>query len=68
LKKDLRDHNSCTVEEGREVASAAGARAYLECSAKTQENLHEVFNEAIRVALGGGNRRIASASGCCRLL
>ncbi len=34
---------------GENIAKKVGAARYLECSAKTQENLKEVFDECIQV-------------------
>jgi Ras-related C3 botulinum toxin substrate 1 len=39
------------TEQGRKLADEIGAAAFVECSARTQDNLTLVFNEAIRVAL-----------------
>ncbi len=38
--------------EGESMAREIGAKSYMECSAKTQENLKEVFDEVCRVHLG----------------
>ena len=61
LKKDLRDNfanekadpNSQPIssEQGQKVANEIGARYYLECSAKTKENINEVFEQAVRAVL-----------------
>ncbi len=48
------------TEEGMSVAKGISAIRYLECSAKTQEGLHNVFNEAIRGVISPpGNKRIS---------
>jgi len=41
-----------TVEQGSAVARAIGAR-YMECSAKTGEGVHEVFNAALKESIKG---------------
>lgn len=38
--------------EGEQVAREIGARRYLECSAKTRSGVAEVFDAALREALG----------------
>ncbi|KAK0514468.1 hypothetical protein JMJ35_003085 [Cladonia borealis] len=40
-----------TPEQGEEVKKKIGARHYLECSAKTNEGVREVFEHATRAAL-----------------
>lgn len=40
-----------TYEEGLSVAQKIGAYKYLECSARTQEGVKEVFEHATRAAL-----------------
>jgi GTPase SAR1 family protein len=40
-----------TSEQGKRMAEAIGAGAFIECSARTQHNLTHVFDEAIRLAL-----------------
>lgn len=40
-----------TTDEGQAVAQKIGALKYLECSAKTQEGVKEVFEHATRAAL-----------------
>jgi len=49
-----------TREQGENMAKEIGAKAYLECSAYTQEGLKRVFEEAIRAVISPGN---ASNSG-----
>lgn len=53
-KSDLRDANNVMLvskEEGQEMADRIGAWRYVECSAKTRQNIHEVFDFAARAAL-----------------
>eukprot|EP00123_Amoebidium_parasiticum_P001721 comp12883_c0_seq1/m.8072 comp12883_c0_seq1/g.8072 ORF comp12883_c0_seq1/g.8072 comp12883_c0_seq1/m.8072 type:complete len:197 (-) comp12883_c0_seq1:650-1240(-) len=56
LKKDLRGNPATAAKEvspekGQEVADEIGAAAYVECSAKTDENVGVVLEKAIRTAL-----------------
>jgi len=44
-----------TREQGENMAKEIGAKAYLECSAYTQEGLKRVFEEAIRAVISPGN-------------
>ena len=41
--------NIVTMEEAQAVADKLNAGGCYQCSAKTQENLHDVFNAAINV-------------------
>ncbi len=41
-------------EEGTALAREIGARAYMECSARTGLGVREIFDEAMRAALRGG--------------
>ncbi|KAH9314917.1 hypothetical protein KI387_023544, partial [Taxus chinensis] len=59
-KLDLREdenlaENVCsipiTTAQGEELRKKIGASAYIECSAKTQQNIKAVFDEAIRVVI-----------------
>ncbi|KAH7284956.1 hypothetical protein KP509_33G003900, partial [Ceratopteris richardii] len=61
IKLDLRDDKqffldhpgvvAITTAFGEELQKQIGAAAYVECSAKTQQNVKAVFNAAIRVVL-----------------
>ena len=42
-------------EQAREVARSLGAHSYVECSALCRKGLREVFNQAIRAAVGSTN-------------
>ncbi|XP_025108462.1 rho-related GTP-binding protein RhoA-B-like isoform X1 [Pomacea canaliculata] len=53
-KKDLRDDpvtraDLVSSEKGKAMAERIGAAAYVECSAKTNEGVHEVLKTAVRV-------------------
>jgi len=68
-KKDLRydpktveelrrtNQRPVTEQEGLAVAQKIGATKYLECSAKTNEGVREVFEVATRAALVAGKRK-----------
>ena len=63
LKKDLRhdenvikelkktNQHPVTFEEGLQIATKINAYKYLECSAKSNDGVHEVFEHATRAAL-----------------
>nr|ANM86172.1 Rac-like GTP-binding protein RAC1 [Stygiella incarcerata] len=77
LKKDLRDDPTVLEKlaaknaepispaAGSKLAEQIGALHYLECSAKTQEGLKEVFDKAIEVAL---NPKKKKKKGGCSML
>lgn len=53
-KLDLKEAGKgVTTEDGERMKETIGAKAYIECSAKTQENLKQVFDEAIQIVLKG---------------
>lgn len=65
LRKSSKNKESCvSTNEGQSVAESIGARKYVECSAKTQEHLHEVFNEAIRCVVAPPNSIRSNLRGC----
>ncbi|XP_060567607.1 transforming protein RhoA-like [Ruditapes philippinarum] len=45
------------VEDGRAMAARIGAFSYLECSARTNDGVREVFEEATRAALLGKKKK-----------
>ena len=45
---------STTGKEGRRLAKTIAAQGFFECSARTQDNLETVFDEAIRTAMKHG--------------
>ena len=50
MKKDLQVDGQIS-EDGRAMAERIGAYAYVECSAKLNEGVREVFETAARAAL-----------------
>ncbi|KAK2449961.1 RAC [Trifolium repens] len=40
-----------TTEQGEELLKLIGATCYIECSSKTQQNVKEIFNAAIRMVI-----------------
>jgi Ras-related C3 botulinum toxin substrate 1 len=86
MKSDLRDIVAANPDEwkakgmepvpeakGLEMKKAINARAYIECSAKMQINLKEVFEQAIKVVLhpeeaaDEKGAKAESSGGCCEL-
>lgn len=61
------DERPISEDEGRSAAEAAGAFAYIECSALTQKNLKDVFDAAIMAALKGleAGQQNNSSRRCC---
>ncbi|XP_059565922.1 rho-related GTP-binding protein RhoD [Myotis daubentonii] len=45
-----------TYHRGQEMARSVRAVAYLECSARLRENVHAVFQKAVKVALSSRSR------------
>ena len=74
LKKDLRDSDGRTgtrylrPSDGHNIAKEIGAIRYLECSSKTQEGLHDVFNEAIRGVVMPAKNPIFSCLSRCVII
>lgn len=57
------DHkHPVTSQEGREMAQKVGACAFLECSAKTNEGVTEVFQAATRAALAYQRKKNTACS------
>ncbi|KAG0419892.1 Ras-like GTP-binding protein Rho1 [Dictyocoela roeselum] len=70
LKKDIRDNPEfdqsrvASVKDGEEAAHAINAIKFLECSAKANINVTEVFMEAAKYVFNK-KKRSASCWGCC---
>eukprot|EP01130_Rhizamoeba_saxonica_P008842 TRINITY_DN3581_c0_g1_i1.p1 TRINITY_DN3581_c0_g1~~TRINITY_DN3581_c0_g1_i1.p1 ORF type:complete len:210 (+),score=45.80 TRINITY_DN3581_c0_g1_i1:26-655(+) len=56
-KSDYRDSGGdlISIQEGKDLANSLGAYAYIECSALTQANLNEVFDETVRCVINPGS-------------
>ncbi|KAJ3194953.1 GTP-binding protein Rho1 [Irineochytrium annulatum] len=69
-KKDLRSDlaradelkarglNFTTTQKGKQMAKDIGAYRYVECSARTQEGVRDVFNHAARASISRGARKV----------
>jgi Ras-related C3 botulinum toxin substrate 1 len=87
MKSDLRDIVAANPEEwkskgmepvpqskGEDMKKVINAQAYIECSAKMQINLKEVFEQAIKVVLHppaantGKEQSNEGGGGCCELV
>ncbi|KAL8542628.1 hypothetical protein ACS0TY_003490 [Phlomoides rotata] len=51
FKKDYLGACTISTEQGEELRKQIGAVAYVECSAKTQQNVKAVFDAAIKMVL-----------------
>ena len=58
-----RGHATSTPVHGHALARDVGADKYMECSALTQENVTEVFEEAVRMALWPKDKQGGSSGG-----
>ena len=54
-KGDLTDEREVTAEEGINTAKTRNVDAFIECSAKTGENVDETFETLTRLMLQGSN-------------
>jgi small GTP-binding protein len=87
MKSDLRDQFAQHADEykskgmepvpsqrGEEMKKVIGAQAYIECSARMQYNLKEVFESAIKVVLHPPQttqsraKEAKASGGCCTLI
>lgn len=52
-EKELQSKGTKMVEtsEGEDMAQQMHSEKYIECSAKTQQNIHQVFEEAVRICM-----------------
>eukprot|EP00698_Gefionella_okellyi_P005674 TRINITY_DN15142_c0_g1_i1.p1 TRINITY_DN15142_c0_g1~~TRINITY_DN15142_c0_g1_i1.p1 ORF type:complete len:198 (+),score=39.61 TRINITY_DN15142_c0_g1_i1:63-656(+) len=62
-----RNMKPMTTEEGRALAKHIGAAAYCECSAKTQEGVKEVFDNALKTVLFPKKTKKTKRSNCTLL-
>lgn len=51
-KKDVRNLNVLNPRDGKKLCKKARLSKYVECSAKTQEGVQEVFTSAVMAAVG----------------
>ena len=83
LKEDLRtdtetmkelakmNRSPISVAEGEKLAQRISADCYMECSAKTQKGLKDVFDKAIKVALKNKKESQSKGTehrGCCCIM
>lgn len=70
LKNDqmeLENHNHVSKKKVSKIANTLGAAAVMECSAKTQDNLSNVFDEVIRIWISIENNKTSDNGNCCIL-
>lgn len=68
-KKDMKeDGKGVSSEDGQRLASEIKAIKYIECSAKTQDGLKQVFDEAIRSVLKARNAAPKKQQKKCSIL
>mmetsp|Transcript_7750 Transcript_7750/g.11506 ORF Transcript_7750/g.11506 Transcript_7750/m.11506 type:complete len:192 (+) Transcript_7750:56-631(+) len=72
MRNDSNKDEFVSEEEGKKMKGEIGATAYIECSAKEQINLAEIFNECIRAqakpSKGGESSGSEEKGGCCVLM
>ena len=70
---DLESQGMCPMdmEKGQRLARQLGVDGYLECSAKTQKGIQDVFKKSVEIALGRGPTMVPNAETqnecCCAL-
>ncbi|KAL4564902.1 hypothetical protein LXL04_028978 [Taraxacum kok-saghyz] len=72
-KQFFADHPNAvpiTTAQGEELKKTIGAPAYIECSAKTQENVKAVFDSAVKVVLAppSSKKKKGNAQKGCSIL
>ena len=50
-KKDIKSNDMVNSKDGKKLCKKAGLYKYVECSAKTKENIQEVFTQSILAAV-----------------
>ncbi|KAJ1173665.1 hypothetical protein NDU88_005491 [Pleurodeles waltl] len=65
LKED--DLSPITYAQGQALAQQIGAVKYVECSAKTQQNLQEIFEEVVRAAWKRRHKMLKKNHNCSLL-
>ena len=56
------------LEEAMKVTEEVGAVKYLECSARTQEGINDVFDEAVHAGFMNMEMLKPKSRGCCEIL
>jgi GTPase SAR1 family protein len=60
----IRHEPNSHISQARQVKDKIGAKEYIECSAKTNEGVREVFEHATRAALTSRKERSSSRKKC----